>query len=606
MRSDDIIVNLKSIIGGLLTSNEQNDITETTFQIQIVNIPRGWGRNKIINLSKDTYTKRRQVLLKLKMMIIYVVRELLKIQKDLALKLCNTLKEYNEKGFTLDDIKNVEKLLDIQINIICAESLNALIYKGEDKETKIYLYKNGDHFDIITSMVGFYGSSYYCEKCDKAYNNKNGHICVKDKNVCKLCMRPEHLGSTKNKIYCQNCSRYCYNQECLDDHFFLCMYIRCRKCDKKMLNTKKNRSCSYTEKYMFFDYEAQQETRTHIANKIIAHDFEGNKIMFDTNEEFCEHIIAKDYMNYTFIAHYVKGYDSQFILRYLVDNTLKPFTIYNGTKLMLLEIKNLKIKIIDSSNFIHGPLRSFPKTFGLKELKKGYFPNFFNTVENKNYIGILPDKEYYGYKTMKTENKQEFEKWYNDKINENYIFNLKEELEAYCTSDVNIERRGCLELRKQFLEIAKIKRKKNYSKQSITWLKHFNNINIYHALNDGKKIIAGSKVDGYDEKSKTVYQYHGCFWHGCTKCYKDGETINNINHETMDDLYQKTIDRSTSIKNAGYNLVEQWECDWLKSNIYKKMEKYDISEPINPRDAFIGGRTNATKLRVKNKKNAIY
>jgi len=87
------------------------------------------------------------------------------------------------------------------------------------------------------------------------------------------------------------------------------------------------------------------------------------------------------------------------ILKYLVDNTLKPFTIYNGTKLMLLEIKYLNIRIIDSSNFRQGPLSSFPKTFGLKELKKGYFPHFFNTVE---YIGILPDKKHYGFETMKT------------------------------------------------------------------------------------------------------------------------------------------------------------------------------------------------------------
>ncbi|MCV5004487.1 hypothetical protein OFM39_33045, partial [Escherichia coli] len=84
-------------------------------------------------------------------------------------------------------------------------------------------------------------------------------------------------------------------------------------------------------------------------------------------------------------------------------------------KLMLLEIENLSIRIIDSSNFIHGPLSSFPKTFGLKELKKGYFPHFFNTVENQNYIGILPDKKYYGVEKMKPENKLEFEKWYDDK-----------------------------------------------------------------------------------------------------------------------------------------------------------------------------------------------
>ncbi|KAF0745843.1 Uncharacterized protein FWK35_00030679 [Aphis craccivora] len=38
-----------------------------------------------------------------------------KIQKDLALELCNMLTEYNEEGFTLTDIKNVERTLDIRL-----------------------------------------------------------------------------------------------------------------------------------------------------------------------------------------------------------------------------------------------------------------------------------------------------------------------------------------------------------------------------------------------------------------------------------------------------------------------------------------------------------
>ncbi|KAL4131304.1 hypothetical protein QTP88_008637 [Uroleucon formosanum] len=691
MKSDNFLNNLKSIISNILTSDETIDITETTFQVQLVKIPRGSNQTKIINLSENIKTKNsiiqinnddnlccpRAIVVALSTQTNKILGHELdsnkikqlkigrKIQKDLALELCNMLTEYNEEGFTLNDIKNVELALDIQINVICAENLNTLIYKGDDKETKIYLYKNGNHFDVIKSAKGFYGSSYYCEKCDKPYQNKNKHKCLKnknkDKNVCKLCTdfgkRFEHLSSTKNRIYCEKCNRYCFNQECLDNHNYICNYVykcidcnrivlrdtdhkycgysKCRNCKEyvkinehqcymqsritkggkclvgctKCGGTNKPYQCTFTEKYLFFDYEAQQETGTHIANKIIAHDFFGNKIMFDTNEEFCKHVISEEYKGYTFIAHYAKGYDSQFILKYLVDNTLKPFTIYNGTKLMLLEIKYLSIRIIDSSNFIQGPLSSFPKTFGLNELKKGYFPHFFNTVENQNYIGILPDKKYYGFETMKTENKIEFEKWYNEKINENYIFNFKEELEAYCDSDVDILRRGCLELRKQFLDIANIdpfcyttiagvcmaiykskylisdtiavldkEKNENYSKQSITWLQHFNNKNISHALNGGEKIIAGAKVDGFDNKSKTVYQYNGCFWHGCTKCYKDRETINNINHETMEDLYPKTIDRST-IKNAA-----------------------DIADPINPRDAFFGGRTNATKLRVKNTK----
>jgi len=65
---------------------------------------------------------------------------------------------------------------------------------------------------------------------------------------------------------------------------------------------------------------------------------------------------------------------------------------------MLLTV--CKIRIIDSHNFVASPLSAFPKTFGLNELKKGYFPHYFNTNENQNYIGPIPDVKYYGADTM--------------------------------------------------------------------------------------------------------------------------------------------------------------------------------------------------------------
>lgn len=40
---------------------------------------------------------------------------------------------------------------------------------------------------------------------------------------------------------------------------------------------KKIPACTYTEKYKFFDYEAQQETGTHIPNLVIVHNFKGNE-----------------------------------------------------------------------------------------------------------------------------------------------------------------------------------------------------------------------------------------------------------------------------------------------------------------------------------------
>ncbi len=41
---------------------------------------------------------------------------------------------------------------------------------------------------------------------------------------------------------------------------------------------------------------------------------------------------------------------------------------------MLLQIETINLKVIDSHNFVATPLSEFPKTFGLDELKKGYFP----------------------------------------------------------------------------------------------------------------------------------------------------------------------------------------------------------------------------------------
>ena len=70
---------------------------------------------------------------------------------------------------------------------------------------------------------------------------------------------------------------------------------------------------------------------------------------------------------------------------------------------MYMQIKAYKIRFIDSLNFIQDHLSAFPKTFGLTEMKKGYFPHYFNTPENQNYIGAIPDKKYYAPDQMTTD-----------------------------------------------------------------------------------------------------------------------------------------------------------------------------------------------------------
>ena len=83
------------------------------------------------------------------------------------------------------------------------------------------------------------------------------------------------------------------------------------------------------------------------------------------------------------------------------------------------------------------------------------------------------------------------------------------------------------------IAIVKDDRKDMYSKKSITWLNAFPN--VQHALNGGEATICGNKVDGFNQETNTVFQFHWCFWHGCPKCYNE-DTINNINRETMGDI----------------------------------------------------------------------
>ncbi|KAL4150015.1 hypothetical protein QTP88_003864 [Uroleucon formosanum] len=97
-------------------------------------------------------------------------------------------------------------------------------------------------------------------------------------------------------------------------------------------------------------------------------------------------------------------------------------------------------------------------------------------------------------------------------------------------------------------------------------------------LNGGEQIICGAKVDGFDEN---IYEY----------------MIQYINIMVVSGMNVKNVsERSDLIKKAGYNLVEMWECKWIKSTDYKHSEKSEIIEPLNPRDAFFGGRTNTYKL----------
>ena len=58
-------------------------------------------------------------------------------------------------------------------------------------------------------------------------------------------------------------------------------------------------------------------------------------------------------------------------------------------------------------------------------------------------------------------------------------------------------------------------------------------------------------VDGLCRKSKTIYEFNGCKYHGCQKCFPQ-----------YTELYNKTQERKNMLENLGYNVVDMWGCDW--------------------------------------------
>ena len=113
---------------------------------------------------------------------------------------------------------------------------------------------------------------------------------------------------------------------------------------------------------------------------------------------------------------------------------------------MRVSTGGMNIRLLDSLNFLPMPLAQLPKSFGLEELKKGFFPHFFNTPDNQEDILLnLPDMKYYDPDSMSKERRKEFMEWY--EIHKNDTFGFQKEMQEYCISDVDILLQACWKLR---------------------------------------------------------------------------------------------------------------------------------------------------------------
>ena len=109
--------------------------------------------------------------------------------------------------------------------------------------------------------------------------------------------------------------------------------------------------------------------------------------------------------------------------------------------------------------------------------------------------------------------------------------------------------------------------KHSSSPESLRWLEQeatLRKIHIHHAAcgHGGERWVERAPVDGYNHEMKTVFQYHGCHWHGCRKCYPyDRNRIITHYDQTREDRFKATVERTQNLRAAGYHVIEVWSCE---------------------------------------------
>ena len=73
-------------------------------------------------------------------------------------------------------------------------------------------------------------------------------------------------------------------------------------------------------------------------------------------------------------------------------------------------------------------------------------------------------------------------------------------------------------------------------------------------------MIGCGPVDGYEPSTKVVFQYHGCHWHGCRRCFLRSREKIVTHGQRREALYIATTEHMAELRCAGYRVVVKWEC----------------------------------------------
>ena len=145
------------------------------------------------------------------------------------------------------------------------------------------------------------------------------------------------------------------------------------------------------------------------------------------------------------------------------------------------------------------------------------------------------------------------------------------------------------------------KPEQNQSVKALQWLKYISYTEghrIQHFRNGGVKKLDNYLVDGYyetDNGQKVVLEFNGDFWHGNPENF-GRDTDNLVNHMTMGDLHDRTLEKRKCLEELGYTYRCILEAEFDRQcqenpDLKSFINELEIVTPLEPRDAVYGGRT---------------
>ena len=298
-----------------------------------------------------------------------------------------------------------------------------------------------------------------CSSCCRKFYSQTCYDMHKEKKICDslvqcpICRKEFQTSASKepHQCYFDKCS-VCHEYVKLTEHKCFIQPVATKEDQRKKKtkatlkrHRKKNPLAAVYEEppiFVYADFESMiAEDNTHIPVLVCALTSED-----DTFKTYYGENCTADFLNFLTqltedeygdprevicIFHNLKGYDSMFLQHQLVKEERKIEDIIAiGTKWLSFKVGQITFK--DSFSFLPMSLSAFTSTFGLTELKKGFFPHLFHTPDHQDYVGALPAASCYDPESMSNSKKKEFQVWYEEQVKKQHPFDLKQEPIAYC------------------------------------------------------------------------------------------------------------------------------------------------------------------------------